>query len=762
MVGKELVVGETYVSEGPDEVRVGGAAGHSLDTLCSRLSEDLIDRLVSSVPRSVVRKLEALDCSVSENELWQTIAHVPDPDQRLAIHDVFALLRQDKVREAQERARLFLGESAPLSEIAPEDLPEVIDSDVIRSIPADSKAYAEALRRFMRTSRYRDWMLFMHPQQEAVAQEDFNGAAKLVGVSGSGKTCVVVHRAVRLARQYPDDRVLVLTLNRALAGLISQLVHDVAADDERARIDVRPFFALCRELILSVEPKKDRFYDEVTWKTNEHVDEIWQEYYRCEVNNYDARVLQPIHDSLLARGWSPERYLREEVDWLRSALRPPDRKRYLEMERPGRSVPLPRHFRQQVLDGLVGWEAKMAAVGVVDALGIAQALTAHLGELRPRYRCVLVDEAQDFGNIELQIIRQLVPVGANDVFLCGDAAQAVTTKYQSLRSAGIDVPGARSRKLVLNYRNSRDVLIAAYSVLTDNSTEEMGGRGDFEVLHPEYSSFSASTPLLLSAEDFESEIAYALRFARESLAGRDDGKACIAICGYSLYELVKFGKAIRVPVLDGKMDIDRGDLFLSDLEQTKGFEFDTVCVLNCCEGVLPSSTAPEDEKFRDLARLYVAMTRARTDLVLSFSGRRSPFLAKVENSFLEATWEEYGDGSAPPSVGRPRRLETHRQYGVHKTPWRELSGEQFLYTDMGIGLSTELIAKIRELIDGLGLKRGAERLRWKTMGAAAADLATQPRTSLLWGPEVGRQFAQLIKRLESLESSSLTEQPRQV
>ena len=34
------------------------------------------------------------------------------------------------------------------------------------------------MKRFMRTASYRDWMLFMHPEQEGVAEEDYEAIAK--------------------------------------------------------------------------------------------------------------------------------------------------------------------------------------------------------------------------------------------------------------------------------------------------------------------------------------------------------------------------------------------------------------------------------------------------------------------------------------------------------------------------------------------------------------------------------------------------------
>ena len=46
-----------------------------------------------------------------------------------------------------------------------------------------------------------DWMLFLHPEQKKVAEKDFRGPARLRGVSGSGKTSVLVHRARFLAKK---------------------------------------------------------------------------------------------------------------------------------------------------------------------------------------------------------------------------------------------------------------------------------------------------------------------------------------------------------------------------------------------------------------------------------------------------------------------------------------------------------------------------------------------------------------------------------
>ena len=722
--------------------------GRYAKELYERLPEAEFDALTDGIPRKIVRAIEAFTGAARDGEFWEVCAEIEEPEQRQAVVDVLRMLKEDRVVEAVARVRLLRGEMVELSERAAAELPELVDSEVLRRVDPRSPQYGEALKRFMRTARYREWMSFLHPDQQAIVDEDFGGPSKLIGVSGSGKTCVVVRRAIRLAQKYRGEPILVLTLNPALARLIEELIVVCASEEVVPQIKVRTLFAQCREILREQRPGDDRLLDQYTWKTNEHVDEVWQEYYRCEVNNTDARVLAPVHDMLLARGWNPDRYLREELDWIRSALRPSEISGYLSSERKGRSVSLLPAQREAVLEGLRGWEDKMKVVGLVDQLGIAQRTVELLGGLRPRYRCVLVDEVQDFGNVELEIVRALAAPAENDLFLCGDAAQAVSTKHQSFKSAGIEIAGVRSRRLQLNYRNSFDVLQAAYAVLLDNLTEGLTDREDFEVLDPEYSTLSGGTPLLLSAESIEEEIASALEFTRTYSTDNPDAKVCLAFCGYSLYELKAYGKRLRHHVLDGTTSIDEGAVFIADLEQTKGFEFDMVIILNCSRGVVPDVAAPEDETHRDLARLYVAMTRARRDLVLSYHKAPSAFVRESNEKFLRATWREYVPGAAALGTEAPVRLDSLSS-ASGAAGWRALTGEQFLHTLDARGVTTELSAKLRALVDGRGLKKGHEPLRFRNMGDAVDALRQRPTTAKLWGPGVSRQLEELGRSLSA-------------
>jgi hypothetical protein len=751
--GLEIVVDErnvallSYRSHSGGEVLVGGERGTFGHPLFRRLSEEQFETLTRDVPRAIQRELEVVFATYRDSELQQLLGRCEDRERAELISDVFALLRADRVEQASTRILQFRNEVTPIDAIEESRIPDVIDGEVLRGYDMDSPIFRTVLRRFADSAGYRDWMLFMHPDQEHVVDEDFDGPAKLVGVSGSGKTCVVVRRALRLAAKYPGEQILIVTLNRALANLIGDLVNTCAADEVRARIDVKPFFVLCQELMIQIDPAGKKKYDEVTWMHREHVDEIWQEYYRCENNNYDAEAFFPVHDSLLARGCDPERYLRAEVDWLRSAFAPEQRQLYLSTPRRGRKYNIPVGHRSAILDGVRGWEEKMSVVGVTDTLGLAQSLSQELAFLQKRYRCILVDEVQDFGNVELEIINALVHTQENNLFLTGDAAQAVTTKYQRMADVGLKIPSSRSRRLNRNYRNSADVIQAAYSVLMENLAEAQIESEDLDILHPESAAFSGNTPILLGAADLKSEICYALALAKEKVEARDTAKACIAICGFTLEEIRRYGGQLGIPVLDGTNSIEEHRVFLSDLASTKGFEFDMVCILNCSAGVLPDEALPEEEAYRDVATLYVAMTRAKMDLCISWSGSPSRVFERSAEHFVASTWEEYsGSIGGLSEVSLPEHTEEYRIEAVRR-PWRDMKGAEFLYSPYAKQVSLELIARIRQLVDGKPRRKGSVSTKWRCMGDAVESCRKSPQSRNIWGSEMSRQLLELAARL---------------
>jgi hypothetical protein len=707
------------------------------------LDTEAIDHVLGGLPPNLVRKLGMLDGGSSPDQLNDLVGAIADNHKAELVRKVFVLLLEGNVDGAQAHVELSLGRIAPVGEIETKDIVEVLDGEDVRQLRVGSPEYEQWLRAFEQRSSWHDWFLFLHPEQEKVVKADYASVTQLSGVSGSGKTCVVVRRAMRLAER-SDARVLLLTLNRSLAGLLRQLVDAACVDERlRSRIEVTSFFELARALLLSFEPQNARHYQDVTWKLDEHVDEVFREYYRCWANNNDAAVLLPLHKSLNARGVSGEKYVREEFDWVRSAVHPNSRAQYLTLDRRGRRFPMIVDWRHALLQGLCGWEQKMRAVGVVDYLGLTSALATHIDKIAPIYTNVLVDEAQDFGTTELRIIRRLVSAGPNDIFLCGDVAQTVLPKHRVLNEAGIEI-GTRER-IQQNYRNSREILAAAYEILIQNLDNEVVEPGDLEILHPRFANFSGAVPVALAAETLEEEIAYSRAYAatKRRLGAR---ATCVAFAGFSSRDVKAFARRCGEAALDGAYDPSTSWLVFSDLEQTKGYEFDTLIIVNCCAEVLPALDALAEEAFRDTCKLYVAMTRAKHELILSFHGSASPWITAVNGKITTDHWRSVEHLEHALLQGEPNILP-ELDPNIQNKDFLTLNGLQFLHTSEALRLSVEAQDKLAELVDGRGLQAASSgrRLKWPTMALLSRDLQESRRHDRLFGPNVADELRSKLR-----------------
>jgi superfamily I DNA/RNA helicase len=174
----------------------------------------------------------------------------------------------------------------------------------------------DELSRALGSAAFHDWMLFLHPDQRAVSEVDIDGIALLRGVSGSGKTCVLVHRANYLAKKYPSEHILILTLNPALATLLADLVKNLCTESVGSRIFVRHVDDMCREILAYFEPQLTLPHHGGDYWGD--LDANWKAFFQ---SSDQQNLLRPIVESLEKRsGLDAERYVRDEFVWVRSAF----------------------------------------------------------------------------------------------------------------------------------------------------------------------------------------------------------------------------------------------------------------------------------------------------------------------------------------------------------------------------------------------------------------------------------------------------------
>ena len=258
--------------------------------------------------------------------------------------------------------------------------------------------------------------------------------------------------------------------------------------------------------------------------------------------------------------------------------------------------------REQVLEGIDGWIKKMRSVGVADTPMITHRVFDFEDKIKPEIDFTLVDEVQDLGTLELRLIRAITKTGVNDLFLVGDVAQSVLAKHLSLKSAGIDYED-RQLQLKLNYRNTREILEAAYQVMYQNLDDTLLDTEDFEFLDPEYANRCGEKPYLLPTKNLKQEISNSITLAQEISNTNAEGKnrkIGVIICGYTNLEVANFAEENGLTSLQNNLDFRESNVFFSDLESSKGFEFDDVIIVNCNSTSVPPKGVPDEEAFHGL------------------------------------------------------------------------------------------------------------------------------------------------------------------
>src|SRR5438067_1339155 len=94
------------------------------------------------------------------------------------------------------------------------------------------------------------WIVFLHPAQRELVEQDYAGPARISGSAGTGKTIVALHRAVFLARTSPDARVLLTTFSDSLANALRAKLHLLIGNELRIRerIEVQALNAVAQRL----------------------------------------------------------------------------------------------------------------------------------------------------------------------------------------------------------------------------------------------------------------------------------------------------------------------------------------------------------------------------------------------------------------------------------------------------------------------------------------------------------------------------------
>jgi superfamily I DNA/RNA helicase len=546
-------------------------------------SEAHLEALQTMLPEVQYTALYALGSGMTVEEAWSEVAkYLPDEGQQRKVDP-------DDLVTAMERS--------------PGRVAFVSGNDELRNILAHP---------------FSAWRVFLDPSQRRLARATFSGPAQVTGGAGTGKTVTALHRTAYLAG-LPESAnadgtpsILLTSFTRNLVDALSAQLSLIAGDDgKHDRVE-----------IINVDRLAYRIVSQPRGRLT--VTDARAERHRWTTAAAEAGL--PFTDVFLEREW-------EQVI-LAQDLR--TEQAYLTCLRAGRGTPLTKAQRAQVWRLTERFTGELSAAGRSTHIQLANEATRMLRDSgRTLYRHVVVDESQDLHPAQWRLLRAAVAPGPDDMFIAGDPHQRIYDNLVSLTSLGINVRG-RSRRLTVNYRTTQEILAWAVPLL--GSAPVSGLDDDADSLIGYRSPVHGRRPEVRGAASRDEELHNLVEKVRSWLASGIEPHA-IGVAARSAYLADQARDALTtagIPTGKTGAKSAASKIRAGTMHGMKGLEFQAVAVIGVDHGVVPmpvavtsadtDQLAHRQDLLRERCVLFVACTRARDHLYVSYAGQPSDFL----------------------------------------------------------------------------------------------------------------------------------------
>ncbi|MER5842044.1 UvrD-helicase domain-containing protein [Streptomyces prasinus] len=526
----------------------------------------------------------------------------------------------------------------------------------------------DALKDIIEEGDFRAWKVFLHPAQAKLVDRRYSGPFRVSGGPGTGKTIVALHRVKHLAERLPPGHnkpILLTTFTKNLTTDLRARLASLLEPELLARVDITHIDQLAARVLNEntiAGAGKQRIYDNVALDT-----------------------LRQVLLELDEKRWDAE-FLYEEWEQVILGQSLGTRKAYFDARRAGRGRSVSRPDRAQIWKILEQFTTRLDKEGretwgqaaeraarfemqraakierrqeYKDEIGgkdlIHRDDSSGMYYLGHRYKHVVVDEAQDLRPAHWKMLRAMVAPGADDMFIAGDTHQRIYDQQVTLGTVGVNIRG-RAARLTLSYRTTREILNRAMEVVNPKSAQITFDDLDdgTDTLDGYRSVLRGPAPEFVRCESWDDELAQlatTLRAWREELAtGGADGKArdprgTIAVCVADreavtqvMYHLATEAE-LTVAELTKEGVKGDGDIHVGTMHRFKGLEYQRLAIVGARDGVIPHASVVQryrDTDPRRLAReemkarslLFVAATRARDTLRISWYGKPSPYLPR--------------------------------------------------------------------------------------------------------------------------------------
>lgn len=256
--------------------------------------------------------------------------------------------------------------------------------------------------------------------------------------------------------------------------------------------------------------------------------------------------------------------------------------------------------------------------------------------ITPKYDAILIDEGQDFEPHWLKLISSCLNPETQSLLLVEDRAQEIYSRKRSfIQDTGLDFRG-RSKILDINYRNTKEIVEIAWDFyqkfsLLKNKVVKGESEG-VEIIPPKSTKRRGPLPGILRVENFNKEMTIiAKQIKRLHEVKKVPYSEMLILYRVKHTSNLKLAQMIiqklkeeNIPFYwitkddDSKRGFNRDEesVKISTIYSSKGMDFQAVFIVKA--DLLPFHK--EENKEHEVALMYIAMTRAKEYLCISYSG----------------------------------------------------------------------------------------------------------------------------------------------
>lgn len=465
------------------------------------------------------------------------------------------------------------------------------------------------------------WKYYLHPSQRKLVAGNFNGSVKISGGAGTGKTVAAMHRLKHLsANRKPGEKILFTTFTRALTDNLKTLIKGLDVDLENICIQNIDAFAYEQAKELGIFEEGFKVFE---FNNIKQPDDIWEDIISHSLIPFDIDFLMKEFQEVV----------------LYNNIK--DMKSYLNVSRIGREKPVSRRQKAALWELFTEYRNIRIDDGYYHREEVFNQLSEHFSSVNDKpFDYILVDELQDFSNVELRYIRSMVAPKPNDLFMVGDPLQTIYNRKINFSSVDINIRGRRSQRLRINYRTTEEIRKYATNIIKDDEFDDFDGGNEDK--NGYRSLFHGALPVY-----------NVYKTKREEVDAVLDQIKTLSNAGYKLSDIAlacRLKNSIKdfqtslhqneVPYYrfeNGSWHGNKDGVRLLTLHALKGLEFRHVILADVNERSCPKlsvdfeymSKAEKEIHLRnEKALMYVAISRAIESVYISGVGKNSEILVK--------------------------------------------------------------------------------------------------------------------------------------